>query len=144
MPYKSCCQPLHKGSETASSAEQLMRSRYSAFCLGDIDYLQATLHPSYKVTDSKTKLEHTVQQTNWLGLKVIAHKPGLEEATVEFAAFYRDQTFDQLHELSRFKKVAGQWLYTDGEILPAVKLRRNDSCFCNSAKKYKKCHGKDL
>lgn len=144
MLYKSCCQPFHRGSLTASNAEQLMRSRYSAFCLGDIDYLQVTLHPNHRRKDDKVELENTVQRTNWLGLKIIAHKPGLEEATVEFVAFFNGQPFEQLHEFSRFKKVAGQWLYTDGDVLPAIKLSRNDSCFCNSKKKFKKCHGKDL
>jgi SEC-C motif-containing protein len=144
MPYKTCCQPLHKSALTASSAEQLMRSRYSAFCVGDINYLLTTLHPNYKRDDDKIALQNTIQQTSWLGLKVITHTPGAEEATVEFAAFYAAQPFEQLHELSRFKKLAGQWFYTDGDLLPAVKLSRNDSCFCNSTKKYKKCHGKDL
>lgn len=121
-----------------------MRSRYSAFCVGDINYLLATLHPGYRADDGKTALQRTIQQTNWLGLKVIQHKPGFEIATVEFVAFYAAQPFEQLHELSRFKKEAGQWLYTDGDWLPAVKLSRNENCFCNSAKKYKKCHGRRL
>jgi SEC-C motif-containing protein len=121
-----------------------MRSRYSAFCVGDINYLLATLHPDYRTEDDKTPLQRTIQQTNWLGLKVMRHKPGVEIATVEFVAFYAGQPFEQLHELSRFKKEAGQWLYTDGDLLPAVKLSRNEHCFCNSSKKYKKCHGKCL
>ncbi|MFT6371363.1 MAG: SEC-C motif-containing protein [Gammaproteobacteria bacterium] len=112
--------------------------------MGDTSYLLTTLHPSYKRDDDKTELQNTIQQTKWLGLKLMTHKPGIEEATVEFVAFYAAQPFEQLHELSRFKQLAGQWLYTDGDLLPAVKLSRNDSCFCNSTKKYKKCHGKDL
>jgi SEC-C motif-containing protein len=121
-----------------------MRSRYSAFCIGDINYLLTTLHPDYRAHDDMSALQLTIQQTNWLGLKIIQHKPGLEIATVEFVAFYTGQPIEQLHELSRFKKEAGQWLYTDGDLLPAVKLSRNESCFCNSTKKYKKCHGKGL
>jgi SEC-C motif-containing protein len=119
-----------------------MRSRYSAFCVGDINYLLTTLHPSYRAHDDKIALQRKIEQTNWLGLKVIQHTPGVVMATVEFVAFYTGQPFEQLHELSRFKKEAGQWLYTDGDMLPAVKLSRNESCFCNSAIKYKKCHGK--
>jgi SEC-C motif-containing protein len=129
---------------TATNAEQLMRSRYSAFCVGDINYLLTTLHPSYRTDSDEAALQHTIQQTNWLGLKIIQHKSDIEIATVEFIAFYTAQPFEQLHELSRFKKEAGQWLYTDGDMLSAVKLHRNDICFCNSAKKYKKCHGQYL
>jgi SEC-C motif-containing protein len=121
-----------------------MRSRYSAFCVGNINYLLTTLHPNYRAHDDKTALLRTIEQTNWLGLKVIQHTPGAEIATVEFVAFYSAQPLEQLHELSRFKKEAGRWLYTDGDMLPAVKLSRNESCFCNSEKKYKKCHGKHL
>jgi SEC-C motif-containing protein len=121
-----------------------MRSRYSAFCVGNINYLLTTLHPSYRTEFDEAALQRTIQQTSWLGLKVIQHKSGIEIATVEFIAFYAAQPFEQLHELSRFKKEAGQWLYTDGDMLSAVKLNRNDHCFCNSAKKFKKCHGKEL
>ncbi len=129
---------------TAINAEQLMRSRYSAFCVGDINYLLTTLHPSYRQDNDEAALQSTIQQTNWLGLTVIQHKPGIDIATVEFIAFYKSQPFEQLHELSRFKKEAGQWLYTDGDMLSPVKLHRNDICFCNSAKKFKKCHGRVL
>lgn len=121
-----------------------MRSRYSAFCVGDINYLLTTLHPDYRIDDDVSALQRTIQQTNWLGLKIIQHKADFELATVEFVAFYIAQPFEQLHELSRFKKDDGQWFYTDGDLLSAVKLRRNENCFCNSAKKYKKCHGKRL
>ena len=144
MCYKNCCQPLHSNALTASSAEQLMRSRYSAFCVGDINYLITTLHASYRGDNDKVVLHNTIQNTHWLGLKVIEHSSGVENATVEFVAFYTGQPFEQLHELSHFKKESGQWFYTEGDVLPAVKLRSNDSCFCNSAKKYKKCHGRGL
>lgn len=142
--YKGCCQPLHESVLTASSAEQLMRSRYSAFCVGNINYLLATLHSDYHTPDDETALQRTIEQTNWLGLKIIQHNPGPETATVEFVAFYSEAPFAQLHELSRFTKADGRWFYTDGEMLPSVKLSRNEDCFCGSAKKYKKCHGKQL
>ena len=140
--YQGCCQPLHIGDLSASSAEQLMRSRYSAFCVANSNYLMTTLHPDYRTDGEETALRHTIQQTRWLGLKIIQHTPGFEVATVEFVAFHGGQPFEQLHELSRFVKQEGQWLYTDGNYLPPVKLNRNETCFCGSSKKYKKCHGK--
>ena len=121
-----------------------MRSRYSAFCIGDMSYLLATVHPDYRTGDDLSELERTFQQTHWLGLKIIEHKPGQEKATVEFVAFYRGQPFEQLHELSQFINEQGQWLYTTGDLLPPVKLGRNETCFCGSQKKYKNCHGKSL
>ena len=49
LPYADCCGPWHKGEDQGSFAptpEALMRSRYSAYVLGLIDYLLATWHPS--------------------------------------------------------------------------------------------------
>ena len=142
MPYKGCCQPLHNGALTANSAEQLMRSRYSAFCVGDINYLLSTLHPDYHCEGDKAALRRTIQETQWQGLKIVQHTSRIDTATVEFIAFYGSEPIEQLHELSRFVKQNGQWLYTDGDYLDPVKLNRNDICFCGSTKKYKKCHGK--
>ncbi len=140
-PYKSCCQPLHDGDLQASSAEQLMCSRYSAFCLGNVDYLIATLHPEKHKADDKQKLDQTIEQTKWLGLRVIKHKQKGQTATVEFVAFFEDKPIGHLHERSRFTKEDGRWFYVDGEFLPPIKLARNELCFCGSEKKFKKCHG---
>ncbi|HEC58319.1 MAG TPA: YchJ family protein [Methylophaga sp.] len=138
--YQKCCQKLHNGDLTAASAEQLMRSRYSAFVVGDIGYLIKTLHPDKRQVDDEVVLRQTIEQTRWLGLKIIAHKSAENNATVEFIAFYQDDVIGQLHERSHFIKQNGQWFYVDGEMLPAVKLSRNDLCFCGSGKKLKKCH----
>jgi SEC-C motif domain protein len=138
--YHACCQKLHHGDLTASSAEQLMRSRYSAFVVGDIGYLTKTLHPDKRQADDEAVLRQTIEQTQWLGLKIIDHKSTENKATVEFIAFYQDEVIGQLHEHSHFIKQNKQWFYVDGEMLPAVKLSRNDLCFCGSGKKIKKCH----
>ncbi|MDF1588730.1 MAG: YchJ family protein [Gammaproteobacteria bacterium] len=141
--YSACCQPLHTGTVAASSAEQLMRSRYSAFCLKNAPYLIATLHPDYRSADDQQSLAELFEQTQWLGLKVISHKSKNNTATVEFSAFYQDANqVAQLHERSRFVKIENRWFYQDGDLLPPITLARNDSCFCGSGIKYKKCHGR--
>ena len=45
MEYDACCGPLHRGERPAATAVALMRSRFTAFALGDVDYLLATWHP---------------------------------------------------------------------------------------------------
>lgn len=100
--YKSCCQPLHDKKLTANSAEQLMCSRYSAFCLGKIDYLIATLLPEKRQDDDEQILHQTIKDTHWLGLKIIQHSQQEQTASVEFIAFYQDNPVSQLHERSRF------------------------------------------
>jgi SEC-C motif-containing protein len=61
--YQACCQALHDGELIASSAEQLMRSRYSAFARGNIAYLIASLHPDNRQADDETILRQTIQDT---------------------------------------------------------------------------------
>tara|TARA_R110002153_G_scaffold107109_3_gene246780 strand:+ start:34042 stop:34509 length:468 start_codon:yes stop_codon:yes gene_type:complete len=138
--YQACCQALHTGDLIASSAEQLMRSRYSAFVTGNLAYLIATQHPDNRQADDETILRQTIKDTQWLGLKIIRHKSAGNNAIVEFVAFYQDEPVGQLHERSYFIKEDKQWFYVDGEILPALKLSRNEVCFCGSGKKIKKCH----
>ncbi|MDH5358042.1 MAG: YchJ family protein [Gammaproteobacteria bacterium] len=138
--YKGCCQPLHNGEMHASTAEQLMYSRYSAFCLGKVAYLIATLHPDKRQQDDEQTLAQTIEQTKWIGLKIIQYQSEGHTATVEFVAFYQDDPFNQLHERSNFIKENNCWFYVDGEFLPDIKLTRNELCFCGSGKKLKKCH----
>lgn len=141
LSYAECCQPLHQAEKTAQTAEALMRSRYSAFCLGEVDYLLDTLHPSKRHPGEREALRESIETTQWLGLKVMDHKQAGDRAEVEFVAFYEDAPFSQLHERSRFTREAGRWYYHDGLLLPAIKLGRNEPCFCGSGKKLKHCHG---
>jgi len=141
--YSACCQPLHLGKLLAASAEQLMRSRYSAFCFKNADYLNATLHPDFRQPDDTENLKQLFEQTQWLGLKIISAQSKHDSATVEFSAFYQEEHhIAQLHERSRFIKIEGQWFYQNGDLLPPITLPRNESCFCGSGIKYKKCHGR--
>ena len=52
--YQSCCAPLHRGEQRASTAEQLMRSRYAAFVKGELEYLLAT-HPEADVLEAERR-----------------------------------------------------------------------------------------
>lgn len=89
-----------------------MRSRYSAFALGDTDYLLRTWHP----TTRPATLELDPAQ-RWLRLDVLARSGGSpldSTGTVEFVAHYRHGTErDSLHEHSRFVREHGRWLYVD-------------------------------
>lgn len=139
--YQDCCEPLHQDASSAPTAEQLMRSRYSAYCLGHANYLLATLHPSKRRPEELRLIEETIKTTTWLGLKILDHKEANDLAEVEFVAFYQDAPFAQLHERSRFTREAGQWFYHDGVFMPESKLGRNEPCFCGSGSKFKHCHG---
>lgn len=114
--YAGCCGRLHRGETLASSAEALMRSRYSAFVAGLADYLQATWHTSTRPAELDLSADAT---TKWLGLEVRAHRQqDANHATVEFVARWRVAGRGQrLHETSRFVREAdGRWYYLDGDL----------------------------
>ncbi len=110
----ACCGRWHAGAP-APDAESLMRSRYSAFVLRLEDYLLATWHPDTRPAGMELD---TPPRPQWLGLAIKAHTP-LDDnhATVEFVARYKlnGRAF-KLHETSRFERMAGRWLYMEGDI----------------------------
>lgn len=113
--YDACCGPLHRGDATAPTAEQLMRSRYSAFAVGDAAYLRATWHPRTRPRD--LELDPDVR---WYRLDVLATTAGgpFDTAgTVEFRAHHRGPDGrGSLHEVSRFVREGGAWSYLDGDV----------------------------
>ena len=142
----NCCGPYLEGKQAAPTAEKLMRSRYSAYCLKKIDYLLKTHHLTYRKPNSRRMITTTANRTQWLGLTILskqAGRPTDKTGIVEFVArFQEGDQVGQLHERSRFCQEGGRWFYLDGDILPPVQPKRNEPCWCNSGKKYKQCHGK--
>lgn len=109
-PYAECCGAFHAGSAAAPTAERLMRSRYSAFAVGDVPYLLRTWHSSTR--PAELDLDPSVR---WTGLDVLATSGGSafhSEGTVEFVAHYRvgGEVGDQ-RECSRFLREGGGWTY---------------------------------
>ena len=145
--FQYCCGKYLVGKAKPDTAEQLMRSRYTAFCRGNIDYLIATLHPDKRSSSDRKKLSKTINNTTWLGLTIVNTRQGKKQdrvGLVEFMAVFKVNEPQQLHERSRFMKTDGQWFYVDGDILPDLVFNGNDNCWCGSKKKYKKCHGKSV
>ncbi|MDD5479375.1 YchJ family protein [Rhodoferax sp.] len=110
--YADCCSRWHTGhvaGQTAPTPEALMRSRYSAYVLGLIDYLLVTWHPS----TAPGELE--LQPVKWLGLEVRHAQAQGDVGVVEFVARYREGGKGaRMHEVSRFVREGGRWLYVDG------------------------------
>ncbi len=145
LPYGDCCGALHSGGAMATTPEQLMRSRYSAYVLLNDHYLCQSWH----VSTRPTELDLTPAM-QWLGL-TITDAPAPDTASirgegwVEFSArFSLFGRIEQLRERSRFLYEQGRWFYVDGqrqtETKP-VKIGRNDPCPCGSGRKYKQCCG---
>jgi SEC-C motif-containing protein len=163
--FSNCCEPFLKGVAQPSTAEKLMRSRYTAFTLCDVGYIKKTLAPEAQRDFDPAATKKWASDAEWKGLKIISTDKGTEadkKGTVEFVATYKlnDEVLDH-HEVSKFRKTdGGQWLFVDGEahthkegeehhhhhkpqtvVREEPKVGRNDPCPCGSGKKYKKCCG---
>ena len=109
LPYSECCEPLHRGTAIAPTAARLMRSRYSAFALGEVDYLLSTWSPRTRPAE----LELYPDQ-RWLGLEILKVTGGMldDQATVEFIARYSNEgARGEQHEISSFVREGGRWYY---------------------------------
>jgi SEC-C motif-containing protein len=151
QPYATCCGPLLDHGVPARTAEALMRSRYTAFARGAIDYLIDTHHPSTRASVDRASVARWSRSATWLGLEVLAVErggPGDDDGVVEFRASYSESGAERVHrEQSTFRRLDGRWCYVDGEAVRAqpaargAKVGRNDPCPCGSGRKYKKCCG---
>ncbi len=130
LDLQQCCLPVIQ-SDNSNSAEQLMRSRYTAFVLADDVYLLNTWHSSTRPED------FSVGKAAWLGLQILESTTD----TVSFeAAFHSGSKGMLLQEKSRFALEGGHWRYIDGDCV-VTPIRRNAPCFCGSGIKFKRCCG---
>ncbi|GAB3225152.1 YchJ family protein [Glycomyces halotolerans] len=110
LAYRQCCGPLHAGTATADTPEALMRSRYSAFAVGDAAYLLKTWHP-----DTRPPELDLADDRRWTGLEILETTGGSQfhtEGTVAFRAHYRDTEGPGTQtEHSRFLRHNRAWLY---------------------------------
>ncbi|MBF0255135.1 MAG: YchJ family protein [Gammaproteobacteria bacterium] len=150
--YDACCGPLIRGERSAATAEALMRSRYSAYALVEIEHLTRSLHPQSRDDHDEIAAKRWAEQSQWLGLEVCSVEQGGpedEQGQVEFIATYKNkQGLQRHHEVGHFVRHEGNWYYLEGSApkletqqRASPKLGRNDPCSCGSGKKFKKCCG---
>lgn len=139
-PFSICCAPILEDHAKAETAEQLMRSRYTAFTMDENAYLLASWAKETRPERMDTK-ETPVQ---WIGLEVESTEEGGktdDKGTVCFIArFIVTSRLCHLREKSRFVKEDNKWFYLDG--IPessTEKIARNAPCPCGSEKKFKRC-----
>lgn len=120
--YDRCCGPIHaQGAGFGTTAEQLMRARYTAYVRGDEGFLERSWHP-----DTRPDPIAPDPGIEWLGLSVLETTDGSgldAEGTVTFHARYRVAGRESaMAEQSRFVRLDGAWVYVDGDVrpLPAV------------------------
>lgn len=119
--FADCCAPLLEGTTIASNPELLMRSRYSAYTLGRINYIKKTMRGVAALNFDEKDAKQWARSITWQNLKIInsSWSPFSNIGFVEFVAAYVDKNgAQQLHEKSEFNLIDGQWFYVAGEIYP--------------------------
>ena len=118
--FAQCCDRYISGTKHAPIAEALMRSRYTAYTLGNVDYILVTWAEQTRQTVDSASLLQRCKETEYLSLKIISKIGGTRKHTagqVEFAAAFKSLGKLQTHhEVSNFIKQADQWFYLDGEV----------------------------
>lgn len=117
--YKKCCKVFHDGTN-AKTAEQLMRSRFTAYILNDANYIIKTTHKSNQeytlnIESWKKDIMNFSDYTEFLGLEILESVEGKEESFIKFNAILKQGNLDaSFTENSRFLKVENRWFYVDG------------------------------
>jgi len=153
LPFGQCCQPILEHKTPAVTPLQLMRSRFSAYALGNTEYILNTYAIEKRKLHTLRDISEWSNECKWLKLIIhqstnvtISEFESANNSTVTFTAIYRQGNhFFQMKELSRFVVEEEQWFYLDGDILIHDELavpKRNEPCICGSEQKFKKCCGK--
>lgn len=107
--FEDCCGAIHAGGRPAITAEDLMRSRYSAFAVGEADYLRRSWDPDQVPGTIRLRDEQ------WIGLEIHGTTGGGAfdtVGTVHFTATYTNgEETGRQSENSAFRKLNGAWVY---------------------------------
>lgn len=152
-PLATCCLPVIKGERSAATAADLMRSRYTAFTIGEVDYIATSHHPETRDSVDRDEVQTWSKESEWLGLEIFDTEAGGtddDDGVVVFTARYRYQGHVHDHvERALFRRDGSEWKFYDAEEpqrqetirREGDKIGRNDPCPCGSGRKYKKCCG---
>lgn len=115
LEFDDCCAKVHLNLDHARSAEMLMRARYSAFVVHNIDFLYTTFHPSTRRFQSRGDIQSWANECKWMHLEIVSSSAN----KVEFKAHYMDLAMNVHvhHEKSNFEKIENNWYYVDGILI---------------------------
>jgi SEC-C motif-containing protein len=119
-PYDRCCGPFHAGTALPQTAEQLMRSRFSAYALGKVDYLISTRVDAKRADEDREDLLQYCKSVSCVGLKIINKEKGEKADDMGLVTFHASLQANgrrSLHiETSSFAREQGKWVYVDGVV----------------------------
>jgi len=118
LSYTVCCEPIISGKKDAVTAQELMRSRYTAFTKANVDYLMRSHSAKTRPVKESKSIEKWAKSVVWMGLTIIQTQAGEardETGYVEFKALYLENMKpQQIHERSLFQRENGKWVYVSG------------------------------
>ncbi len=142
--YNSCCGVYLDGKKIPASPEALMRSRYAAYSLANIEYIKKTMRGKPLIGFDEAEAIRWAKSAVWLGLRIVQTSLKQDDiGYVEFIAqFMEGDKIKSIHETSEFHREDEAWFYVDGVQQPTtnVTVSRNMPCPCGSQKKFKNCH----
>lgn len=116
--FANCCEPITSGKKEALTAQELMRSRYTAFTQANVDYLMRSHSVKTRPIKERKSIEKWAKSVIWMGLTIIQAQAGDandEIGYVEFKALYLENGKpQQIHEKSLFQRENGIWVYVSG------------------------------
>lgn len=116
--FIDCCEPIISGKKDAITAQELMRSRYTAFTQANANYLMRSHSAKTRPIKERKSIEKWAKSVNWMGLTIIQTQAGEandEVGYVEFKALYLENGQPhQIHEKSLFRRENGKWVYVSG------------------------------
>lgn len=117
LPFSACCEPYLSGRENAPSPEALMRSRYSAFCLKNMDYVLETTDPQARFSFDPAANEEWARTSEFTNLEILKSSAEGNKGMVEFKAHFQTKGEEPQihHEVSKFRKQSGVWYFRDGK-----------------------------
>jgi len=115
----NCCEPIIYGKREAKTAQELMRSRYVAFTIANVEYLMFSHYSKTRPVKDRNNIEKWAKSVQWMGLTILQTQAGEindESGYVEFKAHYlEDGKLQQIHENSLFRRENKRWVYVSGK-----------------------------
>ena len=116
--FEACCEPFILEKQYPKNAEQLMRSRYSAFCIKHATYIKQSMkEKALELYDEESIKNSPIE---WKKLIILGKENGKEhddEGTVTFRAIFKkfpdDEKLHFIEEKSLFKKIDNKWFYVN-------------------------------
>lgn len=120
--FEDCCQPFISETAKPATAEELMRSRYSAYAVCAGKYLLRSTHPSTRKFHDLKSIEDWAKSNFWQKLEIVSKSAGEAKdktGIIEFRAYFLDENGEPQihHERSNFRRELGKWFFVDGKDL---------------------------